>query len=58
MNQDTPTPPIVQHFALFMQYEREKELIESGKCPQCESELIYESGCVHCPQCGWSACDN
>ncbi len=27
------------------------------RCPVCGSKLlIYEEGCVRCPECGWSAC--
>lgn len=26
-------------------------------CPMCEKlSLVHESGCAHCPSCGWSAC--
>jgi len=27
-----------------------------GRCPECESSLIFESGCNRCPECGWSKC--
>lgn len=26
------------------------------KCPECDGELIRESGCISCPSCGWSKC--
>ncbi len=26
------------------------------KCPECESQIIYEGGCGICRQCGWSRC--
>ena len=26
------------------------------KCPICGTPLIYNEGCLHCPNCGWSAC--
>ena len=29
---------------------------ENGKCPECGGELVMESGCSKCIQCGWSAC--
>ncbi len=28
-----------------------------GVCPECQSALIYEGGCVKCSQCSWSRCD-
>lgn len=28
----------------------------TDKCPECGGELIRESGCVHCKNCGWSKC--
>lgn len=27
------------------------------KCPDCGGELIKESGCTHCKNCGWSRCE-
>mgnify|MGYP001474573337 CR=1 FL=1 len=30
---------------------------DSGqKCPDCGGVLIFENGCVHCRDCGWSRC--
>lgn len=30
---------------------------ETGEvCPECNSSLVRESGCIHCPSCGWSKC--
>ena len=26
------------------------------KCPNCKQQLIFEEGCLHCPQCGYSKC--
>jgi len=35
----------------------EEGRVEEHVCPSCGSEdLIYESGCVKCPSCGWSEC--
>ena len=25
-------------------------------CPECGAEIIFQSGCKYCPQCGWEAC--
>ena len=25
-------------------------------CPQCGGKLIFENGCSHCNDCGWSRC--
>lgn len=25
-------------------------------CPECGEKLVRESGCIHCPSCGWSKC--
>ena len=30
--------------------------IAGEKCPKCKSQLIFEEGCLHCPQCGYSKC--
>lgn len=30
--------------------------VEKEKCPNCGSELIYEDGCKHCKDCGYSKC--
>jgi ribonucleoside-diphosphate reductase alpha chain len=26
------------------------------KCPECNSDLVKEGGCIHCSNCGWSKC--
>ena len=28
----------------------------SEKCPECQTSLIFEEGCLHCPNCGYSRC--
>ena len=36
---------------------KDGEAVVGGeKCPDCGSELIYQDGCVLCPNCGWSKC--
>ncbi len=32
------------------------ENLNPQKCPECGTKLEFESGCNHCPACGWSAC--
>lgn len=27
------------------------------KCPECDSELVREGGCIQCKSCGWSKCE-
>lgn len=37
--------------------EKEAEDISVKKCPVCGNDkLVYQSGCVSCPVCGWSEC--
>lgn len=33
-------------------YEKRK-----NHCPSCESEVIFEGGCVTCKSCGWTKCE-
>ena len=38
-----------------------KKYIKDGtstaeKCPNCQQQLIFEEGCLHCPGCGYSKC--
>lgn len=40
---------------ILAKYIGSKEIKEA--CPECNSVLIRENGCVHCPSCGWSRCD-
>jgi len=30
--------------------------VEKEKCPTCGSDLVYEDGCKHCNNCGYSKC--
>lgn len=44
---------------MLMNYFRSRnKSVSKDTCPNCGSQLIHESGCAHCPNCGWSACDN
>jgi hypothetical protein len=27
-------------------------------CPECETKLVKQEGCILCPTCGFSACHN
>jgi len=40
-----------------MTEEREQECIRMGICPKCSKKLAFREGCVECPHCGWSSCD-
>ena len=31
--------------------------VTGEKCPDCGGDLIRESGCIHCTDCGWSRCE-
>ncbi|MBR3884532.1 MAG: adenosylcobalamin-dependent ribonucleoside-diphosphate reductase [Bacteroidaceae bacterium] len=30
--------------------------VSAEKCPNCQTPLIFEEGCLHCPGCGYSKC--
>lgn len=32
------------------------EIKQEGLCPDCEGKLVMNEGCMHCPQCSYSAC--
>ncbi len=32
------------------------EIKQEGLCPECEGKLVMNEGCMHCPQCSYSAC--
>jgi ribonucleoside-diphosphate reductase alpha chain len=36
---------------------RDGNKIIGYKCPECGAELRQESGCLTCPNCGWSKCE-
>jgi ribonucleoside-diphosphate reductase alpha chain len=33
-----------------------KDVIKSGKCPECNAKIHIAEGCMHCVSCGYSAC--
>ena len=37
-------------------YIKDGTKVEKEKCPTCGSELVYEDGCKHCNNCGYSKC--
>jgi len=51
-------PPI---FSFVFQIKKLLSIFLDGdytgeKCPECESQMIYEGGCKICKNCGWSKC--
>ncbi|MCK9415303.1 HNH endonuclease [Candidatus Dojkabacteria bacterium] len=42
---------------MLKKYVKDDEIVNGENCPQCgSSELRFESGCVTCPNCGYSRC--
>lgn len=37
-------------------YIKDGTKVEKEKCPHCGSDLVYEDGCKHCRNCGYSKC--
>lgn len=37
-------------------FRNETSSLAQGKCPECNSKIEYESGCVVCRTCGYSKC--
>ena len=35
---------------------KDTEYVYKPICPECGAELIPEGRCLHCDECGWSAC--
>ena len=54
------TNPLISSFTAAMirvlnKYNTDQE--QSGeRCPECGAEIVNESGCQHCTNCGWSRC--
>ena len=34
-----------------------KETLNARKCPECNTPVIYEEGCMKCVACSWNKCD-
>lgn len=46
----------VEQIKAELHYKEQQQLLRQGKCPECGGPLVYESGCMTCYRCGWSAC--
>ena len=44
-----------KHFGNGKAPKRDPDL-GTDKCPDCSSKLVHESGCITCPNCGYSKC--
>jgi len=47
---------LIYHLNKFLKKFQDGKNVNGELCPECNSKLIYESGCVVCKQCGWSKC--
>jgi len=34
-----------------------KEILNARKCPECNTPVIFEEGCMKCVTCGWNKCE-
>ncbi len=34
-----------------------KEILNARKCPECNTPVIFEEGCIKCAACGWNKCE-
>jgi len=34
-----------------------KEILNARKCPECNTPVIFEEGCMKCVACSWNKCD-
>ena len=34
-----------------------KEILNARKCPECNTPVIFEEGCMKCVSCGWNKCE-
>ena len=34
-----------------------KEILNARKCPECNTPVIFEEGCIKCVACGWNKCE-
>lgn len=37
-------------------YIQDGTIVQGQKCPTCGADLVFEEGCMHCPNCGYSKC--
>ena len=37
-------------------YIQDGTIVQGQVCPNCGQPLIYEEGCMHCRECGYSKC--
>ena len=35
----------------------EKGILNARKCPECNTPVIFEEGCMKCVACGWNKCE-
>ena len=33
------------------------EILNARKCPECNTPVIFEEGCMKCVACGWNKCE-
>jgi hypothetical protein len=36
--------------------KKEEPKIPEYRCPECNSPVVFQEGCKHCMNCGWSVC--
>ena len=34
-----------------------QEILNARKCPECNTSVIFEEGCIKCVACGWNKCE-
>ena len=53
------TSPVITSFAnkislILSKYVPNGTLGDS--CPECGTKMVFDNGCMHCPNCGWTKC--
>ena len=43
---------------VLKKYIKDGEKVKTGenKCPECNTHLVFQDGCIICPNCGFSKC--